>query len=303
MPREPRAFFSGVAYHLISRFVDREWIIKTSDERRLYLTLLGRQIETSDWRLFSYAVMSNHVHLGVVAGAQPVDSWIRGVHAPFADAMNRAYNRIGNVFVRGPKAYPVARGSVGRLIAYIHNNPVRAGLCVSPSESDWTSHRAYLSARPPRWLDVDLGLALADSSQRDEFDRWVRDPERVASEHEFSEEHHELELATVRTACRAQERPAVHLIAEVTAELVGVAIAQLRSPSSRGHREVLARRAAVHCASIVGHSAPHIAGALCISQQRVSVIRREQLQADVLEVSARVLERCAVGLRPGSSRS
>src|SRR5262245_22213209 len=131
MARSRRLIEPGTTYHLISRFVDREWFIKTSDERDLYLRLLANALEDSDWRLMGYAIMSNHCHHTAVAGRQPLGEWIRRVHAPFADAMNRAYDRIGCVFVRGPKAHPVKPHAFRYLLAYIHNNPVRAG--VSPN--------------------------------------------------------------------------------------------------------------------------------------------------------------------------
>jgi hypothetical protein len=47
------------------------------------------------------------------------------------------------------------------LLAYVHNNPVRAGVVPLPEESEWTSHRAYLGLAPaPAWLDVARGLSL-----------------------------------------------------------------------------------------------------------------------------------------------
>jgi len=55
MPRLPRFIEPGTVYHLISRFVDREWFIKREDERRTYLRLLGRALLDSDWRCFSFA--------------------------------------------------------------------------------------------------------------------------------------------------------------------------------------------------------------------------------------------------------
>src|SRR5262245_33178796 len=143
MPRQPRSIEPGNSYHLISRFVDREWFIRSTNERELYLKLLHNALAESDWRLLSYALMSNHVHHWAVAGSQPLGKWIRGVHAPFADAMNRAYGRIGCMFVRGPKAFPVSPEAAPHLLAYIHNNPVRAGLCEAAAGSAWTSHRAY----------------------------------------------------------------------------------------------------------------------------------------------------------------
>src|SRR5262245_11595319 len=90
MPRQRRRIDQGLAYHLISRFVDREWFIEKTAEREHYLKLLGNSLENSDWRLTAYAIMSNHIHLECIAGTQLLANLMRPVHAPFADGMNRA---------------------------------------------------------------------------------------------------------------------------------------------------------------------------------------------------------------------
>ena len=135
MSRRPRSTTEGLVYHLISRFVDRDWFITCAEERAMYLRLFGDAVAKSDWLCLAYAVMSNHIHLALLAGEQPV-SWLRDAHSPFANWMNERHDRIGPMFVRGPKDKPVQPGGVGRLIAYIHNNPVRAGVVTSPAESD-----------------------------------------------------------------------------------------------------------------------------------------------------------------------
>ena len=65
------------------------------------------------------------------------------------------------------------------LLAYVHNNPVRAGLVGLPCETDWTSHRAYAGlASTPSWLCAARGLALSrfghTKRERDRFDALVR---------------------------------------------------------------------------------------------------------------------------------
>src|SRR5262245_19821839 len=107
MPRPIRHNVPGTVYHLISRFVDREWFVETPEERATYLRLLARAIQISDWLCLAYAVMSNHIHLAMLAGEQPLGPIIRQVHSPFADWMNRRHDRIGSMFVRGPKDYRV----------------------------------------------------------------------------------------------------------------------------------------------------------------------------------------------------
>jgi len=294
MPRLPRQTVSGEVYHLISRFVDRNWYITREDERANYLRLLGRAVSESDWRCLSYGVMSNHIHLGMVAGHQPLDAWIRRVHAPFADWMNRTYDRIGVMFVRGPKAILTQADEVGELIAYIHNNPVRAGVVTAAGASTWTSHRAYVGLDPaPAWLSVDEGLARA-GFRRDPvaFDRWVAvaegDPARF-----------EPEAGRGSSSTAPRHRAVIDVlppsdIVTAAADEVGVPVAQLRS-RRRGAAEVAARMVVVHCAAALGVTGRQIAGALGMSQQGVSVIARRRIEDDVRALSQRVLERLAAG--------
>lgn len=106
--------------------------------------------------------MSNHIHLGVRAGQVKLADWIGDVHSEFAAWINGRDERIGAVFVRGPKSIPYRQEAGAQLIRYIHCNPVRAGVVDHPADCDWTSHRVYLGLEPrPSWLDLERGLALA----------------------------------------------------------------------------------------------------------------------------------------------
>jgi hypothetical protein len=161
-------------YHLIARFVAKEWFIESAVERRVYLSLLGHAIAMTDWRCFAFAVMSSHVHLGVLAGAIPLADWLRPMHTNFAQWINVRRERIGAVFVRGPNVIAVQPEGTARLINYIHCNPVRAGVVASPRDSDWTSHRAYVGlAQRPSWLNVECGLELAGLDSASALAAWI----------------------------------------------------------------------------------------------------------------------------------
>ena len=47
MARLPQSIEPGVVYHLISRFVAKEWFIQSDEERRRYLKLLGDHVVDS----------------------------------------------------------------------------------------------------------------------------------------------------------------------------------------------------------------------------------------------------------------
>lgn len=286
VPRTPRRSRPGTVVHLISRFVDRNWYIGADAERTRYLELLQRALRESDWRCLGYGVMSNHIHHAAIVGAQPLASWVRRVHSPFADWMNRTHDRIGTIFVRGPKEIETPPERVGPLIAYIHNNPIRAGIVTEPSASDWTSHRAYLGhVRAPDWLHVREGLAMAGIEAPDAFDAWVR---TRPCERDVLRA---IELADEPPLQDAAECPvSAEDLVRLAADELGIAVAQLCS-RRRTLAELVGRRVAVHAAARVGMCGASIARALGVSQQAASKIGREPVERALDGLVTRVLGR------------
>jgi len=167
----------GTLIHVISRLVVGV-TIDDAEERLEYLRRVRHGIERSDWNIISFAIMSTHTHLGLIAGIATFDALFRGVHGAFARWLNRRRGRFGPVFTDRPTTVVVDLANTVRFVAYLHNNPVRAGLVRRAVESDWTSHRFYVNAAPaPDWLDVGLGchlLGLPDTPEaRMAFDRRV----------------------------------------------------------------------------------------------------------------------------------
>lgn len=273
MPRKPRHIVKGNVYHLISRFVDREWYVRTRDEREHYLRLLGRALTDTTWRCFGYVVMSNHIHLEALAGAEPLGSWVRRVNGPFADAMNKAHDRIGPMFVRGPKAFHVPPEKVGAVLAYIHNNPVRAGVVDDPRQSDWSSHRAYagMTTAPP-WLHVGEGLERANVGGAD-FNEWVRAAHQATATKSEAEVFAALEL---EEAIEAETTPVPDLqeLIRIAADMLGLSTDAVRSRRKQP-QHVLARRVIAICGDRLGLSGVSIARALGTSPQCVSKILTE----------------------------
>ena len=179
MPRAARVELPGGVFHLISRTVNREFRFEDAD-RHQYLALLGAALEKTDARVVAWCLMSNHVHLVVVAGDEPLWRLMKSVHAGFANRHNRRTGKLGPVFADRYRSILVERDPyLLELVRYVHLNPVRAGVVTSPEASAWTSHRAYLGVdAAPAWLaaDVVLGEFGDDSSSaRARFDAFVRE--------------------------------------------------------------------------------------------------------------------------------
>ena len=110
--------------------------------------------------------METHVHMALVAGRSSLASWLQPLHTGFAVRLNilgrrRGKKTRGPVFAGPPKTVNFSDGKAGYLAAYLHNNPVRAGIVQNAADSTWTSHRAYIGLDPvPDFLHVKTGLAL-----------------------------------------------------------------------------------------------------------------------------------------------
>jgi hypothetical protein len=287
MPRKPRCSRAGRVYHLISRFVDREWFIKDDEDRAYYLKLVGRALKRTDWRAFGYSIMSNHFHHSVLAGKAPLGEWIRRVHAPFAGWLNKKYDRIGSVFVRGPKQLEVRTDGVASLLAYIHNNPVRAGLVPHAALSEWSSHRAYVGLdRAPRWLCVEEGLELAGVDDVHTFDEYVR---RRASDrrHDLARDRRVIEKPEEYLEFHHPPEPPVVSAAQIvvaTADVLGIERTVFMS-RRRSPLHVLARHVACYAAERLHVSGASIAPVVGLSQQGVSFILKRSPDAQTSELA------------------
>jgi hypothetical protein len=179
VPRFRRQIAPGSIQHVISRFVDREHRLDAPGARQEYLRRAGRALRRSDWRALGFALMGSHVHWVLRAGDQPSSALIKPLHAGFAVWLNGVEGRLGPVFAERHRSVSFEDETAAALLAYVHNNPVRAGVVGDAADSSWTSHRMYLGLeRRPPWLDVALGLHLcgfaATSSGRRAFHELVR---------------------------------------------------------------------------------------------------------------------------------
>lgn len=180
MARTARLHVKGGIFHLISRFARDEYCLDRAGGRDAYLALLAKAAARTDAKILAYCLMSNHVHLVVQQGEQPLARFMKSVHTGFAQWFHRAARRTkagGAVFAGRARSVLVeADAYLMQLVRYLHNNPVRAGVVRHARDSKWSSHRAYLGRGPaPAWLHTAPVLARLGRGARESFDRFVED--------------------------------------------------------------------------------------------------------------------------------
>lgn len=117
--------------------------------------------------------MSSHIHLALIAGLTAPSLLFKSVHSPFGQWLNRRQGKHGYLFANRFRLWAVRRPTRD-LIAYLHNNPVRAAVVHAAADSSWTSHRFYLRPETaPEWLAVNRGLELSGFPSGQSFDEFV----------------------------------------------------------------------------------------------------------------------------------
>ena len=156
MARKPRVHFPGALYHVIVRGNKRQRVFRREEDFKLYLRLLGEYKEVFDFVLCAYALMPTHVHLLVEVRDKPLSGLMQRLQFRYTRNYNIRYKTWGHLFQGRYKAILCEKDSyLVELSAYIHLNPVRAGLVRHPQEYRWTSYGSYLNGGRMGIVDVE----------------------------------------------------------------------------------------------------------------------------------------------------
>ena len=300
----------GSIVHVISRFTDHRWFLGHEEERATYRRMFAHAMRQSDWRTFASCLMSTHIHHGMIAGEQDLEEWAKSVHSNFAQWLNLRHNRIGQVFADRPQTIIVEPANAPALIAYIHNNPVVAGLVNRARDSTWSTHRAVLGLDPPPpWLNIELTLELAGCpANPDAFDAYVHervgdktcDPPEMQRLRRLIRAFGPYEVASPILCADGQHvvpivsrpfgvvRPELDRILREVARASGVSAEDLVSRYAR--KITTARAIVMHVAGAFGIPLSDIAARLGITRQRASQLAHIELDDDSRATIRRVVE-------------
>jgi REP element-mobilizing transposase RayT len=141
---------AGEAFVFIDRFLDQAkhgptWMIRQEIAHLIAGALRFSADNLSQFALHAFVVMPNHVHM-LVTPQIPASKFMQTLKGFTAREANRMLAREGQRFWQHESYDHWVRGDeqFGRIVRYIEENPVRAGLAASPEEYRWSS--AYRGA-------------------------------------------------------------------------------------------------------------------------------------------------------------
>ena len=146
MPRKARIKSSTRIYHVIMRGINRQRIFEDEEDYKKYLWELKRFQEICGYQLYAWCLMPNHIHILIREGNEPLEQVFRRIGASFIYWYNMKYERIGHLFQDRYKSEPVEDSAyLLTVVRYIHQNPVKAGICKKPADYRYSSYSEYLN--------------------------------------------------------------------------------------------------------------------------------------------------------------
>ncbi|MBT9135315.1 MAG: hypothetical protein DDT34_00365 [Firmicutes bacterium] len=146
MARKPRQESSTGYYHVMLRGINRDFLFKRENEKRLFLELVKEQQDDKLLELVAWCIMDNHIHMMVKSDVANMSKAIKVISLKFAARYNKGQQRIGPVFGDRYRSECIEDDSflLGAL-RYIHLNPVKAGLTDGPAAYLWSSYNEYVT--------------------------------------------------------------------------------------------------------------------------------------------------------------
>ncbi|HOR85955.1 MAG TPA: transposase [Bacillota bacterium] len=144
MGRYTREEIDGGYYHLIARGNNREYIFNRDIDKGYFLKLLNESRHNMRFKLMGYVLMDNHYHLLVQTGDVKLQKIMHQINNKYSKYFNAIYERCGHVFQGRYKA-SVIRNELYllKVLAYIHQNPVKAGMVKKVEDYKWSSDKFY----------------------------------------------------------------------------------------------------------------------------------------------------------------
>ncbi len=154
MPRSKLVVAVGSPHHTTQRGNGRQEVFLHDGLRRVYLDLLGEHAARNQLRILAYCLMSNHVHVVAVPESdRSLANAFRHAHARFSQYWNTEFHRSGHLWQNRFYSCPVEEGAAWRVIRYVEQNPVRAGLAARAVEYAWSSARGHVGTEQQPILD------------------------------------------------------------------------------------------------------------------------------------------------------
>lgn len=172
--RERRKWFPGASYHVVARGNRKEEIFRQVEDYKVYMKLLRKVNEKYPFRLYSYCLMGNHVHLQIATTDSEIWKIMRELHWAYSMYFNGKYDLTGHLFQGRYYSELIDTESyLLQISKYIHLNPVKAGIVDKPIQYPWSSYRVFMGVNKDDLVDEEFILNLFQNGSRELYREYV----------------------------------------------------------------------------------------------------------------------------------
>ena len=165
MPRQARQKSSTGIYHIMLRGINKQVIFEDDEDRKKFIETLKTYKAISGYKIFAYCLMSNHAHILLKVGQEDIDLIVRRIAGSYVYWFNWKHYRRGHLFQERYKSEPVENdGYLKTVLRYIHQNPVKAGLCSKAENYEFSSYNEFIKSNADL---IDLAFVLSIISKED----------------------------------------------------------------------------------------------------------------------------------------
>ncbi len=168
-----------IPHHIVQRGHNRDVVFAEDDDFLFYLENLAQWKANLGCKLYSYCLMTNHVHLVVDPGDDPTNLGLlmKRLAGRYTRYINKIEKRTGTVWEGRYRSSPIETdGYLLGCCRYVELNPERAGMVNSPHQYRWSSYNEKIGRRK-RWLvDEDpccRGLGRTRREREIAYREWV----------------------------------------------------------------------------------------------------------------------------------
>ena len=164
MSRQARKKSSSGIYHIMLRGINQQQIFEDSEDFNKFLQVLKDSKAISEFKIFAYCLMGNHIHLLIQEQKEPIEQIMKRIATRFVYWYNVKYQRVGHLFQDRFKSEPVENDPYFlTVLRYIHQNPIKAGLCKKLESYQYSSYNEYLEASDI--IDIDFVFDIIDKEE------------------------------------------------------------------------------------------------------------------------------------------
>jgi len=152
--RRARITYEGAFHHGMNRGYDGMAIFSKQKEKELFLELLTKSSKLLQIKILAYCLMNSHYHLVLENSSGRMSDFFKQLNGQFGTIYRKNRGGRGYVFQDRFKSLLIQDDAyLMMVIAYVLNNPVRAGLVKTFSDYKWSSGNLYFSEKSSSIVD------------------------------------------------------------------------------------------------------------------------------------------------------